>query len=134
MKLGWASLRLGVMAASLAAGTSFASASVLYDNGAINGGINAWNISNGYAVENSFTLSSASTVTGVLFGLWSNPGDVISTVDLGISTTQGSFADNGTVPVTQGAFLAWTALDTAMISILTASPLGRIPWQQERIT
>ena len=95
---------VGCYGGELGGRPSFASASVLYDNGAINGGINAWNISNGYAVENSFTLSSASTVTGVLFGLWSNPGDVISTVDLGISTTQGSFADNGTVPVTQGAF------------------------------
>jgi hypothetical protein len=60
-------------------------AAVLYSNGPINGTIDAWYISNGYAVTDSFTLFSAATVTGVDFGEWTS-GGVPSTVGWSITT------------------------------------------------
>ncbi|HLZ83367.1 MAG TPA: hypothetical protein VKQ54_07340, partial [Caulobacteraceae bacterium] len=64
-------------AIGLLAGASSASAAVLYDNGALNGTIGSWNIggAGGFGgVSDSFTLGEASTITGVNFGVWINPG------------------------------------------------------------
>jgi hypothetical protein len=44
-------------------------AATLYDNGSIDGNSDAWNISY-YQVSNSFTLSSASNLTGAQIGVW----------------------------------------------------------------
>ncbi|HSZ51813.1 MAG TPA: PEP-CTERM sorting domain-containing protein [Caulobacteraceae bacterium] len=87
-------------ASTLAAGA--ASASVLYDNGPINGTINAWTVAEGFAVSDSFTLSSAATVTGVNFGVWELPGDTTSTVDWAIATAPAAYPDTGTASVTNG--------------------------------
>ena len=81
-----------------------APATVLYTNGPINGTINAWTINFGFEVEDSFTLSTTATVTGIIFGGWTDPGDVITSVDWGIAATRGSFADDGTAAVTTGAY------------------------------
>jgi PEP-CTERM motif len=72
-----------------------ARAALMYDNGPINGGVDAFTINFGYQVSDSFTMSSATTVTGVQFGLWAAPGDTISSVDWAISTgpTGGGVAD-----------------------------------------
>ena len=72
----------------------------MYTNGPINGTINAWTINFGFAVEDLFTLSTTTTVTGVTFGGWTDPGDVITSVDWGIAATPDSFADDGTAAVT----------------------------------
>ncbi len=54
----------------------------LYDNGPINGTINAYSINFGYTVSNSFQLIAASnTVTSFSFGVWLPTGDVLSSVD-----------------------------------------------------
>lgn len=58
-----------------------ASAETLYTNGPTNGTINAAFMSGPYEVANSFTLSGASTLTGVNFGVWAYPGDTPQTVD-----------------------------------------------------
>lgn len=58
----------------------------LYDNGPINGAIDAWTINFGFQVSNSFTLSQSSQVTGVQFGAWLIPGDAVSAVGWTIST------------------------------------------------
>jgi len=77
-------------------------AAVLYDNGPINGTVDAWTINYGYAVSDSFTLSQASDVTGVNFGVWSDPGDTMTTVDWAITTTPATYTDTATATVTSG--------------------------------
>jgi hypothetical protein len=49
------------------------SAGVLYDNGAINGTYNSYPVDSVAKVTNSFQLSSASILTGVVFGAWGYP-------------------------------------------------------------
>ena len=70
-----------------------ASASTVYDNGGINGTESAWTINFGYAVSDSFTLSSSTTLTGAQIGLWAFPGDRPTTVDWSI----GTYADDSSL-------------------------------------
>jgi hypothetical protein len=70
--------------------TSTSRADALYNDGAPNGTYAAWNISQSPQVEDSFTLSSASTLTGVTFGNWVSVGDTASTVDWAIVGSEGS--------------------------------------------
>jgi hypothetical protein len=65
-------------------------ADVLYSNGGANGEINAFSIdhSGGNAVSNSFTLGSASTVTGVDFAVWLNAGQTGVSVDWAINSAK----------------------------------------------
>lgn len=86
-----------------------ASAAVLYDNGAniatSGGNYNGWNISQGFEVSNSFTLSQASTITGVNFGILQSPygGGDITALDFGITSTPDSYPITGHASVTTGA-------------------------------
>jgi hypothetical protein len=59
----------------------------VYDNGPINGNINAWTISAGFLVSDSFTLLAATDVESVHFGVWVFPGDIPDVVDFGISAS-----------------------------------------------
>lgn len=64
-------------------------ADLLYDNGPINGTIEAWLISAGipyYQVSDSFTLGSSSNLTEAQIGLWVVRGDTPLTVDWSIGT------------------------------------------------
>lgn len=63
-----------------------ASADILYSNGAVNGTVNGYGII-GFAVTDSFILTSASVLTGVSgIGLWTDAVDDIPvTVQWGIS-------------------------------------------------
>ena len=76
-----------------------ASAQVLYDNGPINGGVDAWPFNFGFIVSDSFTLSSNSTVGGFELGLWEFPGDKLSSVDWTITSMEngGTLYGSGTV-------------------------------------
>ncbi len=58
-----------------------ASAQVLYDDGPINGTVDAWTINFGYVLSDSFTVPVNSTVTGLVFGVWEYPGDTLTSVD-----------------------------------------------------
>ena len=71
----------------------------LYDNGPVNGTVDAWAINFGYDVADSFTLSSASTITGFNFGTWLYPGDSVVSVDYQIGT-QPFEGPTGTATVT----------------------------------
>ena len=62
-------------------------AGVIYTNGPINGGVNAWNVCCGYQVSDSFTVSSATTITSFDAGFWLNPGDTPVQVDWSIGST-----------------------------------------------
>jgi hypothetical protein len=54
---------------AIAAVPAFAD-STIYTNGPGNYGINAWNVSNGFTVSDSFTLGANSTITGATFDVW----------------------------------------------------------------
>ena len=85
-----------------------ASAAVLYDNGpntATSGGYyNGYNVGQGFQVSDSFTLTQASIVTGVNFGIleWPSGGGDITALDFGHTTTPNSFPITGHASVTTG--------------------------------
>src|ERR1035438_1131212 len=64
-----------------------ASATVLYDNGPLNGNVEAYTVNFGFSVTDSFNLSSASTVTGFTAGFWLFPTDTPVSLQYGISAS-----------------------------------------------
>ncbi|HWF01458.1 MAG TPA: PEPxxWA-CTERM sorting domain-containing protein [Caulobacteraceae bacterium] len=97
------------MAAALticAAGAASASDPVLYSNGPINGEVDAFTIDQGFQIADSFTLTHASTLTGVTLSLWQYPGDTTTSVDWGITTTANSYPVTGTAVVTQDSVVS----------------------------
>lgn len=65
----------------------------LYNNGPINGDIDAYTINLGYIVSDTFTLTaSSSTLNGMQFGAWVYPGDVLQTAEVSLT----SLAEGGT--------------------------------------
>ncbi len=87
-----------------------AEAQVLYENGPINGETDAWTINFGFLISDSFTISTgASTVTGISFGAWLTPGDVLESAQVVLSSQPLDFGTvyfNGVVNFTQsGCFL-----------------------------
>jgi hypothetical protein len=67
-------------------------AQTLYDNGPINGTTDAWTINFGFAVSNTFSLSAQSQLTGLNFGAWVFPGDLLQTAEVEIGTEE--FSNN----------------------------------------
>jgi hypothetical protein len=67
----------------------------LYDNGPINGTTDAWTINYGMVVSDSFTVVYDVTLTGMIFGAWLFPGDVLQNVEIRIGTSpyDGSVSD-----------------------------------------
>ena len=58
-------------------------AQTVYENGAINGNVDAWTINFGFFVGDTFTVSAGtSTISGFSFGAWLFPGDVLETAEL----------------------------------------------------
>ena len=51
-----------------------------YDNGPVNGQVDAWTINFGFSVSDSLQLSGQ--VTGLAFYAWVIPGDTISNVEV----------------------------------------------------
>jgi hypothetical protein len=61
---------------------------LVYDNGPINGNINAWTINFGFAVSDSFTVGAGiNNLTSVTVGLWAFPGDSLANVNWLIGTS-----------------------------------------------
>jgi hypothetical protein len=61
----------------------------IYDNGPINGTTDAWTINAGFAVSDSFTVSSSSaSITGLTFGGFMLPGDVLQSVEISITSNE----------------------------------------------
>ena len=72
---------LFVCCACLKAGT-------IYNNGAVNGQLNAEAINGGIATADSFSVSSAAIATGVTFATWRDvSSDVFTTIDWAITST-----------------------------------------------
>jgi len=90
------STRLAILCLTLAATPALAQ--VLYDNGPLNGTINAWVFNFGFTVSDTFTLASDSTAGGFEFVAWEFPGDVLQSVDWSITTQEnaGNVLGSGT--------------------------------------
>ena len=93
MKLRIASLTI----LCLALAATPARAQWSYDNGPINGTTDAWTINFGYIVSDTFTATS-SFIQIFMFGVWEFPGDVLSSVDWSITTSEngGTVIGSGT--------------------------------------
>ncbi len=85
MKLRIASLTIVLLA--LVAVPVFAQNDI-YDNGATNGTTDGWTINFGFAVSDSFTLSSAANVSGLNFAAWTTPGDVLQSAEVSITSSE----------------------------------------------
>jgi len=70
-----------------------ASAQTLYENGPINGTVDAWIFFPPYVVSDTFTLSANSTVGGFELGTWEFPGDILTSLSWSIT----SLENGGTV-------------------------------------
>jgi hypothetical protein len=53
----------------------------LYDNGPVNGMINAWTINYGFSVSNSFEVKGPASVNGIEFWAWLELGDSLMTLE-----------------------------------------------------
>ena len=60
----------------------------VYDNGPTNGTTDGWTINFGFAVSDSFTLSSATTLNGLNFAAWVEPGDVLQSAEVSITSSE----------------------------------------------
>jgi hypothetical protein len=65
-----------------------AAAQTLYSNGPVNGTTDAWTINFGFVVSDTFSLSSASTVTGVNFYSWLIGSDTIQSAEIAITSSE----------------------------------------------
>ncbi|HME09589.1 MAG TPA: PEP-CTERM sorting domain-containing protein [Bryobacteraceae bacterium] len=72
---------LAILALALAAMPAWAD----WENGPINGTVNAWTINFGFLVSDSY-LSDGSTVTGFMIGVWEFPGDTMTSLQWIISS------------------------------------------------
>jgi hypothetical protein len=77
-----------------------------YDNGPVNGQVDAWNVSSTFAVSDSFTLNPETQINNISFWAWLVPGDAAVSVGIAIGN-QGYFSnniyDNPAVSLTQAA-------------------------------
>ena len=59
----------------------------VYSNGPINGNTDAWTVSFGYIVSDTFNVvNNGTTITGTTLGIWLSPGDTFSDVELSITS------------------------------------------------
>ena len=101
MLMGFATLFL------LSGGSGQAKAGLVYDNGTVNGTINAWTINYGDSVSDSFTLSSSTDLTGAQIGLWAFPGSIPVGVEWSIGSV--AFTDGlGSGTAALSSDLLWT--------------------------
>ena len=78
---------LVILCLALAASPVWAS-SWSYDNGPINGSVDAWTFNSGYIVSDTFTAGG--TVNGFEFGVWEFLGDSMTSVDWSITSGENS--------------------------------------------
>src|SRR6201993_617605 len=64
-----------------------AMAQTVYSNGPINGSTDAWTINFGFVVSDTFTTSGG-TVSGLNFGAWTFPGDVLQSAEVQITSAE----------------------------------------------
>ncbi len=87
MKSSLTALAALAMMVFLIAAAATASAQVVYNDGPVNGTVDAFTINFGFAIADSFTVSSgSSTLTGLSFGAWVFPGDVLESVEVTVTS------------------------------------------------
>jgi len=93
LRIAW----LAILCLALAAVPALAQ--VLYDNGPINGTVDAWPFIVPYVVSDTFTLSSNSTVGGFELGTWEFSGDILTSLSWSITSLEngGTVYGSGTV-------------------------------------
>jgi PEP-CTERM motif len=93
LRMAW----LTILCLALAAMPAFAD----YNNGPINGNIDAWTINFGFVVSDTFVADSTQ-VTGLMFGAREFPGDAMLSVDWSITSGEngGQVLGSGTAKVT----------------------------------
>ncbi len=102
MKMRIATLSLLILCLTLAAVPAMAQGTV-YDNGPVNGQVDAWTINFGFAVSDTFHISASTSVEDISFWAWVEPGDTATSVEVAIGSN-GYFTNNlfdGTVSLTQ---------------------------------
>ena len=62
-------------------------AQTVYSNGPINGTTDGWTINSGFVVSDTFTTSGGNA-TGLVFGAWAFPGDVLETAEVSITSSE----------------------------------------------
>ncbi len=75
----------------------------IYDNGPVNGQVDAWTINFGFSVSDTFHINSSTTLVSLDFWAWVEPGDTATSAEVAIGST-GYFSNNlfdGTVSLTQ---------------------------------
>jgi hypothetical protein len=96
---------LALLCLMLLATSPAAAQQTLYENGPINGQTDAWTINFGFEISDSLTISTGnSTVTGMSFGAWLSPGDVLESAEVTISSQpiqEGTIYFDGVVNFTQ---------------------------------
>jgi hypothetical protein len=80
--------RLTALCLGLAVVPAFAQ--VLYDNGPINGNVDAWTINFGFIVSDTLTLANDATMAGFAFGARELPGDSITSVEWSVTSAENS--------------------------------------------
>ncbi len=60
----------------------------IYDNGPINGSTDAWTINFGFVVSDTVPIGNNGSITGLTFGAWLFPGDVLQTVEVSITSAE----------------------------------------------
>jgi hypothetical protein len=79
-----------------------AMAQTVYSNGPINGTTDGWTINSGFVVSDTFTTTGGN-VSGLVFGAWAFPGDVLLSSDIQITSSEfgGTSFFSGSVNFTQ---------------------------------
>jgi hypothetical protein len=66
-----------------------AMAQVVYSNGPTNGNTDAWTVNFGFIVSDTFNTNSPDTlITGLTFATWMNPGDVLDSAEVSITSSE----------------------------------------------
>ncbi len=55
-----------------------------YDNGPVNGQVDAWTINFGFAVSDTFHLTAETDIQQLSFWAWVEPGDTVTSVEVAI--------------------------------------------------
>ena len=72
----------------------------VYDNGPVNGQVDAWTINFGFAVTDSFTVSNGNgKIGGMDFWAWLTPGDTITSIEIQIGN---QYFENNLMDLTVG--------------------------------
>ncbi len=83
LKLRIASLTILILALA-----AIPAAAQIYSNGPINGNNDGWTVNFGYIVSDTFTTDGSQGITGLSFGTWMFPGDVLETAEVSITSQE----------------------------------------------